>query len=86
MKSDTFRAVQEDLYINDKVQEVAAPVQPRVFKPNRLVPGKKPVSSFPPPDPIQRVPTNSLGEPNDIIHQSGSFKRLMYSVLGETEY
>jgi hypothetical protein len=27
-----------------------------------------------------------LGEPNDIIHQSGSFKRLMYSVLGETEY
>lgn len=87
MKSETFRAVQENLYTNDKVQEVAAPVQPRVFMPNRLVPGKKPpVASFPPPDPISRIQTNSLGEPFDHIHQSGSFKRLMYSVLGETDY
>ncbi|KAG5678488.1 hypothetical protein PVAND_008157 [Polypedilum vanderplanki] len=87
MKSETFRAVQENLYTNDKVQEVVTPAQPRVFMPNRLVPGKKPpVASFPPPDPISRIQTNSLGEPYDHIHQSGSFKRLMYSVLGETEY
>lgn len=47
---------------------------------------QKPVSSFPPPDPISRHPVNSMGESNDIIHQSGSFKRLMYHVLGETDY
>jgi hypothetical protein len=41
MKSETFRAIQESTYTNDKVQEVAAPAaQPRVFMPNRLVPGK----------------------------------------------
>jgi hypothetical protein len=47
MKSDTFRAVQENLYINDKIQEVTAPVQPRVFMPNRLVPGKVIMSTRP---------------------------------------
>lgn len=87
MKSETFRALQESAYANEKVHEVAHPAQPRVFMPNRVVPGKKPpVSSFPPPDPISRVPMNQLGEPNDVIHQSGSFKRLMYHVLGESEY
>lgn len=29
---------------------------------------------------------NALGESNDTIHQSYSFKRLMNSVLGETDY
>lgn len=87
MKSETFRALQESAYAYEKVQEVAAPAQPRVFMPNRVVPGKKPpVSSFPPPDPISRIPTNQLGEPSDVIHQSGSFKRLMHHVLGESEF
>lgn len=40
MKSETFRALQESSYSNEKVHEVAAPAQPRVFMPNRLVPGK----------------------------------------------
>jgi len=87
MKSETFRALQENSYAYEKVHEVAHPAQPRVFMPNRVVPGKKPpVSSFPPPDPISRIPMNQLGEANDVIHQSGSFKRLMHHVLGETEY
>lgn len=85
LKSETYRALQESSFAGEKM-EVAAAVQPRVFQPNRLVPGKKPVSSFPPPDPICRHPVNSLGESNDVIHQSGSFKRLMYHVLGETDY
>jgi len=86
LKSETYRALQESSYTDDRVREVATPVQPKVFQPNRLVPGKKPVSSFPPPDPISRHPVNSLGESTDVIHQSGSFKRLMYHVLGETDY
>lgn len=87
MKSETFRALQENSYAHEKVHEVSVPAQPRVFMPNRVVPGKKPpVSSFPPPDPVSRIPSNQLGEPNDVIHQSGSFKRLMYHVLGESEY
>jgi len=86
LKSETYRALQESSYEGERVQEVTAPAQTRVFQPNRMVPGKKPVSSFPPPDPISRHPTNSLGEPVDVIHQSGSFKRLMYHVLGETDY
>jgi len=86
LKSETYRALQESSYAGERAQEVTTPVQPRVFQPNRLVPGKKPVSSFPPPDPISRHPVNSLGESNDVIHQSGSFKRLMWHVLGETDY
>lgn len=40
LKSETYRALQESSYAHERVQEVAAPVQPRVFQPNRLVPGK----------------------------------------------
>lgn len=93
LKSETYKALQESTY-GGPVQEVAQPAQPRVFQPNKLVPGKKPVyhtqESFPPPDPMvcsmKSHPVNSLGESNDVIHQSGSFKRLMWHVLGETEY
>jgi len=87
LKSETYRALVEDQYALDKLQEVPVS-QPKTFHPNRLVPGKKPNSSFPPPDPqanwVKNV--NSMGDNNEVIHQSGSFKRLMYSVLGETEY
>lgn len=40
LKSETYRALQENAYSNDKAHEVAAPPQTRVFKPNKLVPGK----------------------------------------------
>lgn len=84
-KSETYRALQEDHY-GDRVQEIPVPVQHKVYQPNRLVPGKKPQSSFPPPAPQQFYNVNSMGDANDTIHQSHSFKRLMYSVMGETNY
>lgn len=88
LKSETYRALVEQQWQgSDKLQEV--PVQQsRTFHPNRIIPAKKPNSSFPPPDPQANWAknVNSLGENNETIHQSGSFKRLMYSVLGETEY
>jgi hypothetical protein len=43
LKSETYRALQEQEmnYSGHPVQEVQAnPVQPKVFQPNRLVPGK----------------------------------------------
>lgn len=40
LKSETYRALQESSYAHERVQEVTTPVQPRVFQPNRLVPGK----------------------------------------------
>jgi len=85
LKSETYRALQENSFAGERAHE-SNPIQPRVFQPNRMIPAKKPVSSFPPPDPISRHPVNSMGDPNDVIHQSGSFKRLMYHVLGETDY
>ncbi|KAG4077421.1 hypothetical protein HA402_002848 [Bradysia odoriphaga] len=88
-KSETYRALQEDQYgYGERVQEVPIPVQTRVYQPgvNRLVPGKKPQASYPPPQPQQYHNVNSMGDSNDTIHQSHSFKRLMYSVMGETDY
>lgn len=80
--SPTFKALHEE----EVVQEVPEPAQPKVFRPNRLIPAKKPVASQPAPQPEFYKQVNTLGEPTDVIHQSNSFKRLMYSVLGETDY
>jgi len=88
-KSDTYRALQEDQYgYGERVQEIPIPVQTRVYQPgvNRLVPGKKPQASYPPSQPQHYHNVNSMGDSNDTIHQSHSFKRLMYSVMGETDY
>lgn len=83
-KSDTYRALQEGA--GEGLQEVTTPVQPRTFAPNRLVPGKKPNANHPAPQPEYAPQFNTMGEPNEKIHQSGSFRRLMYHVLSETDY
>ncbi|XP_039963314.1 uncharacterized protein LOC126762434 isoform X8 [Bactrocera neohumeralis] len=82
-KSETYRAIQEEGYGNGYAppQEVTVPVQPKVFQPNRLVPGKKPSSTLVPPTAYNVVNTH-----DDSIRQSSSFNRLMYSVLGASEY
>ncbi|XP_034122058.1 uncharacterized protein LOC117579986 isoform X2 [Drosophila guanche] len=84
--SETYRAIQEDggysgNYGHAPPQEVTIPVQTRVYQPNRLVPGKKPVSA-----PVSRPPYNVVNTHDENIRQSGSFNRLMYSVIGATEY
>ncbi|XP_039433310.1 PDZ and LIM domain protein 7 isoform X1 [Culex pipiens pallens] len=83
-KSDTYRALQEGA--GEGLQEVSAPIQQRTFAPNRLVPGKKPNANHPAPQPEYAQHFNSMGESNEKIHQSGSFRRLMYHVLSETDY
>uniref|UniRef100_A0A0A1XRR8 PDZ and LIM domain protein 3 n=1 Tax=Zeugodacus cucurbitae TaxID=28588 RepID=A0A0A1XRR8_ZEUCU len=82
-KSETYRAIQEEGYGNTSYapQEVTVPVQPKVFQPNRLVPGKKPSST-----PVPHTAYNVVNSQDDSIRQSSSFNRLMYSVLGASEY
>ncbi|XP_064541344.1 uncharacterized protein Zasp66 isoform X4 [Drosophila montana] len=83
--SDTYRAIQEEggysSYGQSSPQEVTIPVQTKVYQPNRLVPGKKPVSA-----PASRPPYNVVNTHDENIRQSGSFNRLMYSVIGATDY
>ncbi|GLH08395.1 PDZ and LIM domain protein Zasp [Gryllus bimaculatus] len=80
-KSETFKALKESEF-GEEVQEMSQPVQPKVFTPqvNKNVHFKKPVSA-----PHQTY-VNSLGNTADNIQQSGSFRRLMNAVLGESEY
>ncbi|XP_055686029.1 PDZ and LIM domain protein 3 isoform X21 [Lutzomyia longipalpis] len=81
LKSETYRAIQEESYDVGNAHEVPQPVQTKVFHPqSRGVPQKKPTATYPPVS-----PTYAVGDPNE-IHQSGSFKRLMFSVLGDTSY
>lgn len=83
-KSETYRALQEG--VGEGLQEVTTPIQPRAFHGNRMVPGKKPTANHPAPQPEFAQHVNSMGEPNEKIHQSGSFKRLMHHVMLESEY
>uniref|UniRef100_A0A182M8G2 Zasp-like motif domain-containing protein n=1 Tax=Anopheles culicifacies TaxID=139723 RepID=A0A182M8G2_9DIPT len=82
-KSETYRALQEGT--GEGLQEVPNPIQPKTFAPNRLVPGKKPNANHPAPQPEYAYRVNSMGEPNEKIHQSGSFKRLMLHVMSEMD-
>lgn len=83
-KSETYRALQEG--VGEGLQEVTTPIQPRAFHGNRMVPGKKPTAAHPAPQPEFAQHVNSMGEPNEKIHQSGSFKRLMHHVMLESDY
>lgn len=89
-KSETYRALQDDNLVGEPYTYEAPavqPVTPKVFHPQRGAPHpvKKPTASFPPPNPNANH-NNALGESYETIHQSGSFKRLMHSVLGQTDY
>ncbi|KAK5646974.1 hypothetical protein RI129_005438 [Pyrocoelia pectoralis] len=79
-KSETYKILQEQSY-GDRVHEVPVPPQSRVYTP---VPGKKHhnATHYQP----QQNDINSMGIPDEAIQQSHSFKRLMWSVLPETDY
>ncbi|XP_075970440.1 PDZ_signaling and DUF4749 domain-containing protein Zasp66 isoform X2 [Anticarsia gemmatalis] len=85
-KSETFRALQEE-GLGDHVQEVPTPVTPKVFTappPKKQAPPPKPANHEQKPTGKQTTFVNSLHEEH--IQQSNSFKRLMYNVLGDTEF
>ncbi|CAH0749808.1 unnamed protein product [Diatraea saccharalis] len=90
-KSETFRALQEDglnAAPGQLMQEVPTPVTPKVFTaPTSKRPAPTPKPAKEPdakPKGKQTTFVNSLQEEH--IQQSNSFKRLMYNVLGDTEF
>ncbi|XP_012255486.2 PDZ and LIM domain protein 3 isoform X3 [Athalia rosae] len=78
-KSEAYKALQEEA-LGDVVQEVRQPARTGVFSPHKANQSKihQPVS--------KSSYVNSLNDSTETIHQSGSFKRIMYSVLGQTDY
>ncbi|XP_069705248.1 uncharacterized protein Zasp66 isoform X5 [Periplaneta americana] len=85
-KSETFKALQE-AELGDNIQEVTVPVQTRVFSPSaqlKRAPGTQTYVHKTAPGPVHN--TNSVGQTEEFIHQSGSFRRLMNQVLGESDF
>ncbi|XP_063914432.1 PDZ and LIM domain protein 3 isoform X2 [Zophobas morio] len=81
-ESETYKAVQEE-QLGELVQEVNVPPQSRIYAPNKTIPAKS--SHYVVNQNPSFVTNNSIGDP-DVIQQSGSFKRLMWSVLPEHSY
>lgn len=81
-ESETYKALQEE-QLGENIQEISIPPQSKVYTPNKIIPSKKPVHV------VNQNPQtpygNTLGQ-DEVIHQSGSFKRLMMSVLPEINY
>ncbi|XP_049942357.1 PDZ and LIM domain protein 3 isoform X2 [Schistocerca serialis cubense] len=76
-QSETFKALQEE-ELGGHLQEVTVPVTPKVFNPTN-----RPNAV---PEKPAWVKVNSLGNYEETIQQSGSFKRLMYQVLGQSDF
>nr|CAI5835417.1 unnamed protein product [Callosobruchus analis] len=80
-ESETYRAIQEE-QLGESVHEVAVPPQTKIYTPNKSIPPKKTgfaVNQNPYPNTI-------TGADPDHIQQSGSFRRLMMSVLPSSSY
>ncbi|KAL7296982.1 hypothetical protein TKK_0009418 [Trichogramma kaykai] len=79
--SETYKVLQEEDYNDQRAQKVSQPTRQGLFSPAQR-PRQNQPSSFRPKSPIVNVVDND----GETIHQSSSFKRIMYTVLGETEY
>ncbi|CAL1677277.1 unnamed protein product [Lasius platythorax] len=77
-KSEAYKALQEE-ELGDQMQEVRQPARTGVFSPQK----SNKVYQTPPKSPAY---INVLDDEGEKIHQSNSFKRIMYSVLGQTDY
>ncbi|XP_060519068.1 PDZ and LIM domain protein 3 isoform X2 [Cylas formicarius] len=75
-ESETFKALQEE-ELGGPVHEVATPPQSKIYAPT-----KKPTQV------VNQNPQylNAIGNDPDVIQQSGSFRRLMMSVLPGSNY
>ncbi|KAL6422049.1 hypothetical protein ACFW04_010846 [Cataglyphis niger] len=77
-KSEAYKALQEE-ELGDQLQEVRQPARTGVFSPQK----SNKIYQTPPKSPAYM---NVLDDEGEKIHQSNSFKRIMYSVLGQTDY
>nr|XP_033325744.1 PDZ and LIM domain protein 3 isoform X7 [Megalopta genalis] len=79
-KSEAYKALQEEG--EDTVQEVKQPARTGVFSPQKVYQNRVQYARPKSPAPYVTV----LEDDGEKIHQSNSFKRIMYSVLGQTDY
>ncbi|XP_043254475.1 PDZ and LIM domain protein 3 isoform X9 [Colletes gigas] len=79
-KSEAYKALQEES-LGDTVQEMRQPARTGVFSPQKV--NQNRVNYARPKSPAGPFINDDDGEK---IHQSNSFKRIMYSVLGQTDY
>ncbi|XP_078040428.1 PDZ_signaling and DUF4749 domain-containing protein Zasp66 isoform X2 [Augochlora pura] len=79
-KSEAYKALQEEG--EDTVQEVKPPARTGVFSPQKVYQNRVQYARPKSPAPYVTV----LEDDGEKIHQSNSFKRIMYSVLGQTDY
>ena len=78
-QSEAYKALQEEGY-DDHIQHVTQPTRQGVFSP------QKARQSRPAPFRPKSPGINIVDGDGETIHQSNSFKRIMYSVLGQTDY
>ncbi|XP_016770037.1 PDZ and LIM domain protein 3 isoform X7 [Apis mellifera] len=81
-KSEAYKALQEEA-LGDTVQEVKQPARTGVFSPQKV--NQNRIYHARPKSPAGPY-VNILDDDGEKIHQSNSFKRIMYSVLGQTDY
>ncbi|CAH1974710.1 unnamed protein product [Acanthoscelides obtectus] len=81
-ESETYRAIQEE-QLGEHVHEVTVPPQSRIYAPNKSIPPKKTGHHVVNQNPY---PNTITGADPDQIQQSGSFRRLMMSVLPSSSY
>lgn len=79
-KSEAYKALQEEG--EDPVQEVKPPARTGVFSPQKVYQNRVQYARPKSPAPYVTLPEDD----GERIHQSNSFKRIMYSVLGQTDY
>ncbi|OXU26006.1 hypothetical protein TSAR_009310 [Trichomalopsis sarcophagae] len=78
-QSEAYKALQEEGYDNH-IQHVSQPTRQGVFSPQKARQNRP--APFRPKSPG----INIVDGDGETIHQSNSFKRIMYSVLGQTDY
>ncbi|XP_008214547.1 Z band alternatively spliced PDZ-motif protein 66 isoform X4 [Nasonia vitripennis] len=78
-QSEAYKALQEEGY-DDHIQHVSQPTRQGVFSPQKARQNRP--APFRPKSPG----INIVDGDGETIHQSNSFKRIMYSVLGQTDY
>ncbi|XP_015438563.1 PREDICTED: PDZ and LIM domain protein 3 isoform X2 [Dufourea novaeangliae] len=80
-KSEAYKALQEEA-LDDTMPEVKQPARTGVFSPQKVYQNR--VHQVRPKSPAPFVAIHD--DDGEKIHQSNSFKRIMYSVLGQTDY
>lgn len=77
-KSEAYKALQDEAFGDYPHQEIRQPARTGVFAPQKA-------NHYGAPQPPPRSPSSFVDD-DEKIHQSNSFKRIMYSVMGHSDF